>query len=249
MRTRILLVLTLLAASALFVVWRGSGGPGPAPVPAVPVSARGDLGDERAVTTFDGAMVRKRAAIAIHPAPGADRARITREMRSIARTAKLGPLEPATFAVFDEELLGYLVPAMTFVAPEGVPVTAAEAAMRDHQPADVAFYLVRQVVVHDVTFALVSRSAAKVAAAADQEGILTDVLGRYRAGVQRSGLTVRYFGAVLSDESIAAVRDALGRAAGLPADRVQVSANLPGPGVDLSNGVRLDDDVKSHGHG
>ncbi|MEV6596132.1 hypothetical protein AB0M36_04610 [Actinoplanes sp. NPDC051346] len=199
-----------------------------------------DAGDELATTSYDGPMVRKRAAIAIHPAKGADRARIARELRASAKTAGVGPLEDATFAVFSAQLLEYLVPELTFVLPEGTLAADAEAFMRDHQPRTVAFYLVEPVVVHDLTFGVVPAagvSPADVLARVDREGILADSLNHYEPTVQRSGLTVRYFGAILSDGRILAVREALGRAAGVPAERVAVSANLPGPGVDLSQGL------------
>ncbi|MFG1606600.1 hypothetical protein [Actinoplanes sp. NPDC049265] len=249
MRARICLVLIVLVAGTL-LVGRAAGwfaSPVAATTPVAKVFSD-DTGDSQAVTTFDKAMVRKRAAIGIHPGPGADRARIAREMRRIARADKLGTLEPATFAVFSQSMLEFLVPEMTFVAPEGVSVERTEAMMRDHQPADVAFYLVQPVYVHDITFGLVTAGETpdRVRAAEDAEGIITDVLGRYDTKVQSTGLTIRYFGAVLGDSSIASVRAAMGRAAGVPPDRVQVSANLPGPGVDLSNGAYLIDDEAAH---
>jgi hypothetical protein len=123
--------------------------------------------------------------------------------------------------------------------------------MRDHQPSDIAFYLVQPVLVHDVTFAVIPAPGITPAAAAateDREGILTDVLGRYRTTVQRSGVTVRYFGAILSDVSVSSVRSAMGRAAGVPADQVQISANDPLAGVELDGGVDLTDDEVSHHH-
>jgi len=221
-------------------------------VPAAAV-ASDDAGDGTATTSYDGPMVRRRAAIAIHPARGADRAHITAELQAAARTAGVGALEPATFAVFSEDLLEYLVPEMTFVAGEDVPVASTEAMMRDHQPADVAFYLVQPVLVHDLTFAVIPGDGftpAQVRTREDREGILTDSLGRYATTVQPAGLTVRYFGALLSDGRIAAVRDAMGRAAAVPADRVQVAPNLPGPGVDLSGGrpSLIDDETTQHHH-
>jgi hypothetical protein len=124
--------------------------------------------------------------------------------------------------------------------------------MRDHQPADVAFYLGQPVLVQDLTFGVIPAagvSPARVRDRAGREGILSDSLGRYTAVVQRSGVTVRYFGAILSDAQVTAVRESIGRAAGVPGERVQVSANLPGPGVDLSGGVpRLTDDEAPHRH-
>ena len=236
MRTRWKIVAGTAAVLAVFGVARSPARPEPALVPVAVVSGD-DAGDAQATTTYDGAMVRKRAAVAIHPGPGADRAHIRAELASAARRTGLGPLTEATFAVFSQDMLEYLVPEMTFVLPEGVPVERAEAMMRDHQPADVAFYLVEPVLVHDLTFALVTSQPARVRAREDAEGILTDTLGQYRTTVQPAGVTVRYFGAILSDPAITTARDAMARAAGVPADRVQVSANEPGPGVDLSNGV------------
>jgi hypothetical protein len=224
----------------------------PAAEPPTPVAhvVTGDKGDGLASTSFDGPMVRRRAAIAIHPAPGADRAAIARELRELATEAKLGSLTDATFAVFSEGMLEYLVPEMTFVLDEGARVYDAEAFMRDHQPASVAFYLVQAVLVHDVTFCVVPAAGvapAQVSERLDAEGVLGDSLNRYVTDVQPDGVTIRYFGAVLGDAQIAAVRDAMGRAAGVPPDRVHVEANLPGPGVDLSHGVP-DLSDKPHGH-
>lgn len=248
---RVLLVAFILVGAA--VVLRQGGwfaGAAPAIKPAGVVTD--DAGDELATTTFDGAMVRERAAIAIHPAKGADRAQITRELRAAARDAGLGELADATFAVFSPQMLEYLVPEMTFVLPENTPVPDAEAFMRDHQPRSVAFYLVQPVLVHDLTFAVIpapGMSPAEVRDRADREGMLSDSLNHYVSTVQESGLTVRYFGAILSDGQVLAVREALGRAAGVAAERVSVSPNLPGPGVDLSQGApNLTESAGGHGH-
>jgi hypothetical protein len=244
-------VLMLICGGA--VARSGGWVAGPATTPVAPVAAD-DAGDRQATTTFDGAMVRRRAAIAIRPAPGADHDRITAELQAAARAAKVGELEPATFAVFSEEMLTYLVPEMTFVAPEDAAVSATEAMMRDRQPADVAFYLVQPVLVHDLTFAVIPAAGVTPKAVkdrADREGVLTDSLGRYSTLVQRAGITVRYFGAILSDGQIRTVREALGRAAGVPAARVHVSANEPGPGVELVDGAPphlVDDESTRHTH-
>jgi hypothetical protein len=125
------------------------------------------------------------------------------------------------------------------VLPESVTVSRTDAFMRDFQPADVAFYVVQPVLVHDITFAVIPEgvSPAAVRAREEREGIVTDELNHYVTTVQPAGLTIRYFGAVISDATITSVREALGRAAQVPADRVQVSANLPKPGVELDNGV------------
>ena len=206
----------------------------------VAVTVADDAGDDLATTSFDGPMVRRRVAIAIHPVDGADRTRIAAELRAAAAREKVGVLTDATFAVFSEEMLEYLVPELTLVLPEGVSERHGAAFMRDFRPASVGFYVVRTVLVHDLTFAVVPAdgvAAETVRDRVDAEGVLADSLNRYRSTVQPAGLTVRYFGAVLSDGQIAAVRASMGRAAGVPAERVQVEANQPGPGVDLSHGV------------
>ncbi|GIE93753.1 hypothetical protein [Paractinoplanes rishiriensis] len=240
MRARVKLAagLTAILAVAAGVDWSAVAG---VPEPVAEVTAiRGDSGDEQVVTSYDGPMVRKRAAIAIVPAKGADPANIRKELQAAAKRDDVGTLTEATFAVFSEHMLNYLVPEMTFVLPEGMSAHRAEAMMRDNQPADVAFYLVEPVLVHDVTFAVIpsfGTEPGQVKARMDAEGIVTDALTGYRAEVQKAGVTVRYFGGVLSDATVEAVREAMGEAAQVPADRVQVSANLPGPGVDLSNGL------------
>ncbi|GAA2611989.1 hypothetical protein [Paractinoplanes durhamensis] len=250
MRRHHLLAAAAVAVLILIGVWSAPTRPS-ASSPSISAIGGDDAGDARATTTYDGAMVRKRAAIAVHPVAGADRAKIRSELAAAAKKADVGALTEATFAVFSEEMLNYLVPEMTFVLPEGVPVTRGEAFMRDHQPADVAFYLVEPVLLHDLTFAVVPAAGVTPTAvrdAEDSEGILADTLNHYETAVQSAGVTVRYFGAILSDPAIAAVRDAMARAAQVPADRVQVTANEPGPGIDLSNGGPLLDDESPHHH-
>jgi hypothetical protein len=230
-----LALLSLLAAS--FAVSRTDRQPDVRPVAAI---VSDDAGDGRATTSFDGAMVRRRAAIAIRPVAGADRRTIAQQVRAAARAENVGPLADATFAVFSEEMLQYLVPEMTLVLPEGKSVQDAERVMRDYVFPGVAFHLVQPVLVHDLTFAVLPArgvSPAQVRAAQDAEGILADSLNHYVTDVQPTGVTVRYFGAILSDGQILAVREAMGRAAHVPADRVAVAATSQGGGVDLSHGV------------
>ncbi|AEV88255.1 hypothetical protein ACWT_7245 [Actinoplanes sp. SE50] len=246
--------LSLLLVLAAFTVAAWSGGwfaTRPPGSPAAAAVISDDAGDEIATTTFDGPMVRKRAALAVHPAKGADRAHIAAELRTAATAAGIGELTDATFAVFSADLLRYLVPEVTLVLPEGITVQRAEAFMRDHQPDDVAFYVAQTVLVHDVTFAVVTGGVAPAEAQRreDAEGILSDSLNHYVTTVQPAGLTVRYFGALLSDGQIGAVRTAMARAAGTTADRVSVAASEPGAGVDLSGGLPdLDAQAEHHGH-
>jgi hypothetical protein len=214
--------------------------PGGTPEPAAAVVAdHGDSGDTQALTSFDGAMVRKRAAIGLLPQKGADLAHIRAEMQARAKRSKIGPFAEATFAVFTPEVLKLVVPEITFVLPENVPLSRADAFMRDHQPADVAFFVVQPVLVHDITFAVIPAFGVTPTTVRDRmeyDGIVTDQLNHFETTRQPAGLTVRYFGAVLSDTTIKSVRAALGGAAQVPGDRVQVSANLPGPGIELDYG-------------
>lgn len=222
----------------------------PAPVAAVDAGDKGDSGDKQVITTYDGPMVRKRAAIGILPQKNADLDHIRRELTAAAKKAKVGTLTESTFAVFTEDMLDYVVPQLTYVVPEGMTLSRAEAFMRDNQPADVAFYLTQSVLVHDLTFAVIPAPGTPPAAVGkeiDEEGILTDSLGRYDTKVQQAGLTIHYFGAVVSDSTIDVVRTEMGRAANVPAERILVEGTLPGPGVELSNGVP-DLGARSGGH-
>ncbi|HEX8347154.1 MAG TPA: hypothetical protein VF657_20810 [Actinoplanes sp.] len=246
------LIGTLILLSVLAAALALGRTDGPPEVRPVAVVVGDDAGDGRATTTFDGPMVRQRAAIAIRPVDGADRRQIARQVRAAARAEKVGPLADATFAVFSEEMLTYLVPEMTFVLPEGKSVQDGERVMRDHRFPGVAFHLVQPVLVHDLTFAVIPAagvSPGAVRAAQDREGILADSLNRYVTEVQPAGVTVRYFGALLSDAQILAVREAMGRAAQVPADRVAVAATTSGGGVDLSHGSPDLTGGRGSGHG
>ena len=246
------LSLALVLVAVAVAAWSGGWfGTPPAGTAAAAATISDDAGDDWATTTFDGPMVRKRAAIAVHPRRDADRENVRSELRAAAEAERLGELTDATFAVFSEEMLTYLVPEVTLVLPEGVTVQQAEALMRDHQPDDVAFYVTQTVLVHDLTFAVVTNGVtpAQAKEREDAEGILADSLNHYVTTVQPAGLTVRYFGALLSDGQIGAVREAMARAAGTTADRVTVSATSPGDGVDLSAGVpELNSTGEHHGH-
>jgi hypothetical protein len=248
MRTPIKIAAGIAAALVLTAGALEMTGGTPEPAAAV-VADHGDAGDKQVLTTFDGAMVRTRAAIGLVPRKGANQAHIKAEMQALAKREKIGTLTEASFAVFKPELLELMVPEITFVLPEKYPLTRTDAFMRDFQPDDVAFFVVQPVLVHDITFAVVPAfgvSPAAVRDRVDYDGILYDELNHYVATVQPAGLTVRYFGAVLSDKTIASVRQAMGSAAQVPADRVQVAPNLPGPGVELDYGVP---NLLSHGAG
>ncbi|BCJ42555.1 hypothetical protein GCM10010168_07030 [Actinoplanes ianthinogenes] len=236
----IALTLAMVLVAVGVAAWSGGWfATPPAGTPAQAATISDDAGDDWATTTFDGPMVRKRAAIAVHPARDADREHVRAELRAAAKADGIGELTDVSFAVFSKEMLTYLVPEVAVVLPEGVPVQRAEAFMRDRQPGDVAFYITQNVLVHDVTFAVMTTGVTPEQAKQreDAEGILSDSLNHYVTTVQPAGLTVGYFGPLLSDGEIGKVREAMARAAGTSADRVTVSATSPGEGVDLSNGV------------
>ncbi|HEY7273054.1 MAG TPA: hypothetical protein VH502_09995 [Actinoplanes sp.] len=253
-RTNLRLGLVVLLALLCGWAVARAGAAGTSASPAVkPVAAvNDDAGDEQATTTYDGPMVRKRVAIALHVADGADRKLIGRQLQTAAEVEKVGPLSDATFAVFSATMLNYLVPEMTVVLPEGGTAEDAEVLMRDHEFNGVNFYLIENVLVHDLTFAVIPSGVTPEAASAQQdaEGVLSDSLNHYATTVQRSGLTVRYFGAIISDGQVRAVREAMARAAHVTPDRVAVEPSSPGPGVDLSNGAPdLSDDMAGMHHG
>jgi hypothetical protein len=213
--------------------------PAPEPTAIVRAAVVDDAGDGLATTTFDGPMVRKRVAVALHVVDGADRKLVGRQLREAAKAERIGDLSDATFAVFSEQLLTYLVPEMAVVLPEGATTADAEALMRDHTYTGVSFHLIENVLVHHLTFAVVPSGVTpdEVRAREDTEGILSDSLNHYQTEVQRAGVTVRYFGPIISDGQIAAVRESMARAANVTPDRVAVTASEAGDGVDLSNGA------------
>jgi hypothetical protein len=233
----------VLAGSERFAAGESQG-------PAAPVGGpvNDDAGDDRATTTYDGPMVRRRVAIAVHPVEGADRDLIRTQLRAAADREKSAPLTDATFAVFSAELLRYLVPEIVVVLPEGATLEDAEVLIKDYRYPTIAFHLVESVLVHDLTFAVVPSAvrAAEVSERVDREGILSDSLGHYATEVQRAGLVVRYFGALLSDGQVLAVRESLARAAQVAADRVLVEPSSGGAGVDMSR--EPDQTERTHRH-
>jgi hypothetical protein len=246
----------LLALLGALCMWAApSLAPGAAPQPDVqPVAEVIDesAGDGRPATSYDGPLLRRRPAIAVHTVDGADRDLIRRELRAAAKAERFGPLADATFAVFSERLLDYLVPEVTMVLPETATVRDAEILMRDHRFTGVSYYLTESVLVHDLTFAVFPAGVppATVKARADAEGILSDSLGDYVTDVQPAGLTVRYFGAVLGDDQTTAVRAALARLAHVRTDQVLVEPSSPGSGVRLVNGLDVEGlaEEAAHGH-
>jgi hypothetical protein len=194
------------------------------------------VGDGRATTTHDGPMVRRRAAIAVHPLAGADRGLLRRQLEDAATVEHLSPLTDATFAVFSPDLLHYLVPEMTLVLPEGATAADAEYIMNDHTFTGLAFYVAEPVLVHDVAFTVVPVGVAPAAVSArvDRDGVLTDSLGRYATDVSPAGVVFTYFGAILGDGEVLSVRQAIARSAEVPLSGVTVGPVLGGAGVRVA---------------
>lgn len=220
----------------------------PTPATTAVSHVAGDTGDGRPGTTFDGPLVRRRAAIAIRPAPGADHQLIGRQLREAARREQVGPLTEATHSVFSAQLLTYLVPDIVVVLPEKASLKDAEVMMKDHPHPGVAFHLEESVLVHDLTFATVpSGDVADAMRAIEREGVLSDSLGRHSVERQGAWLVVKYFGALLSDGRVQAVRDSIARGARAAPERVFIEPASAGAGVDLSTEPLTPQ--RGHGHG
>ena len=103
-------------------------------------------------------MVRKRAAIG-DPSrrKGADRgARSGRELQALAKADEARHADRGHVRGVQRGDAEYSGAGDDLRAAGGRPLDPdAEAFMRDHQPTDVAFYLVEPVLVHDITFAVV----------------------------------------------------------------------------------------------
>jgi hypothetical protein len=181
-------------------------------------------------------MVRRRAAIAVHPLAGADVGLLRRQLEDAATVEHLAPLTDATFAVFGPDLLRYLVPEMTLVLPEEATAADAEYIMNDHTFTGLAFYVAEPVLVHDLAFTVVpvGVTPAEVSARVDREGVLTDALGRYTTRVQPAGVVFTYFGAILGDGEVLSVQQAIARSAGVGVTAVTVAPVLGGAGVTVA---------------
>jgi hypothetical protein len=205
-----------------------------APVAATPIS-NNDAGDELAVTTYNGPMVRYRVAVAVHLLAGTDVGRVKRQMSAAAPAERIGTLTESTFAVFSPELLNYLVPELTIVLPENSTLADGERLMRNHSYPGVGYYLVDSVQVHNITFTVFSSTPHVVHAQVDKEGVLTDSLGKYATTETASSVSFRYFGAVLSDSQVLSDRESIARAAGVDVSKVMISPVISTPSVPLKS--------------
>lgn len=249
-----------LGAAALLVLTLGGctgAPPGPAqpsvPPPATatataaPVSFETgtDVGNGRPAVSHDGLMVRRRAVIAVHPAPGADsgatRARL--EQAAAAGGVVLSDIVPA---VLDPAILEHISPELILALPPGSTGGDAEklagaAFGPEGSYPGVEHVHVASVLVHDLRFTVAAADPAAVAKAVAEEGILSDALGNYATALDGGALTVSYTGPLLSDALVEAVRNGMARAAGKELSDVELAPrSATGEGVDLSREPELE---------
>ncbi|AXJ11022.1 hypothetical protein [Arthrobacter sp. PM3] len=245
-------------AAALLVLALGgcTGAPPSPPQPSVPPPPTAsaapvsfetgtDVGNGRPDVSHDGLMVRRRAVIAVHPAPGADsgatRARL--EQAGAAAGVVLSDIVPA---VLDPAILEHISPELILALPPGSTDGDAEKlAGAAFGPAGsypgVEHVHVDTVLVHDLRFTVAAADPAAVATAVAEEGILSDALGNYATALDGGALTVNYTGPLLSDALVEAVRNGMARAAGKElSDVVLAPRSTTGEGVDLSQEPELE---------
>ena len=237
-----------VAALLVLALSACTGGP-PAPAQPSPTAAPSaapvsletgtDVGNGRPAVSHDGLMVRRRAVIAVHPAPDADlgalRARL--EQAATGGGIVLSGISPD---VLEPGILEHLSPDLILALPPGSTSDDAQ------KLADLAFgpegsspgvehVHVASVLVHDLRFSVAAADPAALARAVAEEGILSDALGNYGTSVDGGALTVTYTGPLLSDSLVESVRNGIARGAGVEPAAVALAArSATGEGVDMS---------------
>lgn len=242
MRAAAVVVSAVLASSLVAGCTAGTPpGSGPSGQPAVVLSsgAGSDRGNSRPPVSYDGLMVRRRTAVAIHPAPDANLDRLSAALSSTADSLGLA------VSKISPDVLGASV--LQHTVPELVVALPGDATIADGgELVDVAFghkqafpgldhVHVTQVLVHDLRFTVSSTSPGAVADAIALEGILTDALGNYETRIGDGELELGYTGPLLSDKTVEAVRRGIARAAAISTDDVKVAPRSEsGTGVDMA---------------
>ncbi|WP_018773030.1 hypothetical protein [Arthrobacter sp. 131MFCol6.1] len=240
---------TVGVAALLVLALSGCTGGPPAPAQPSPTAAPSaapvsletgtDVGNGRPAVSHDGLMVRRRAVIAVHPAPDADlgalRARL--ERAAAAGGTVLSGISPD---VLDPGVLEHLSPDLILALPPGsTSDDAQKLAERAFGPEGsnpgVEHIHAASVLVHDLQFTVQAADPAASAHAIAEEGILSDALGNYATSQKGRTLTVSYTGPLLSDALVESVRNGIARGAGVePATVALVPRSTTGEGVDLS---------------
>ena len=240
---------TLGAAALLVLALSACTGGTPAPAPPAPSAAASaapvsletgtDVGNGRPAVSHDGLMVRRRAVIAVHPAPGADlgatRARL--EQAATAGGVVLSDIPPD---VLEPAILEHISPELILALPAGSTSDDAEKLAElafgpEGSYAGVEHVHVSSVLVHDLRFTVAAADPAALATSIAEEGILSDALGNYATSLGSGALTVSYTGPLLSDALVESVRNGMARGAGVePADVALAPRSTTGEGVDMS---------------
>lgn len=205
---------------------------------AVGAEPGSDVGNGRPQVSYDGLMVRRRVALALHAGSDEELAELRGGLDEAAKRLHTR-LSEMSSSVLDPALLEQRSPDLTLLLPAGasladarilVRLAASTANIRDPRWCDVT-----AVLVHDLRFSVHSKTPAAVAAAIAREGILSDALGNYLVTFGSAELDVSYTGPLLSDRLVYAVRDGMARSAGVQPAAVSVSPrSTAGVGVDLA---------------
>lgn len=238
----------------------GAGRDGAA-TPAAGVLAAGsgtDLGNGRPAATYDGLMVRRRVAIAVEPAPGADVVVLRQEL-GLAATGRHTTLSDVSASVLEAADREKLEPDVTVLLPVGATLADAQELIDPSRSAHAVFpgvraYAVTSVLVHDLRFSIPAKDPAASARAIAHEGILSDALGSYATSAAAGRLDVTYTGPLLSDDLVEQVRRGIARGAGGQLSAVTVSPrSTAGVGVDLATepppAAVVEPAPSRHGHG
>lgn len=220
-----------------------AGAPSGSPVPAltgVVLAAEpgSELGNARPTVSYDGLMVRRRIAVAVHPAPDADVVKLRAALLTAADGADL-VVSDISPDVLDAETLDHIVPELIVALPAGATVDdggrLVDLAFGHEQAFPGLDHVhIASVLVHDLRFTVASADPDAVAGAIDVEGILSDALGNYQTHAGDGELELSYTGPLLSDLTIQAVREGIARGAGILAGDVKVSPrSSTGTGVDM----------------
>ena len=189
--------------------------------------------------SHDGLMVRRRAVIAVHPAPdaGTGKPRARLEQTAAAGGLVLSDIPPD---VLEPAILEHLSPELILALPAGsnredAEKLAEKAFGPEGSYPGVEHVHVTSVLVHDLQFSVAAADPAALADSIAEEGILSDALGNYGTSLDAGAVTVSYTGPLLSDVLVESVRNGMARGAGVDAATVTLAPrSATGEGVEMS---------------
>lgn len=241
MKAAAVAVSVVLASTLVAGCTAGAPGPRPSgPSGAALTSGEGSgLGNARPHVSYDGLMVRRRIAVAIHPAADADLDKLRTALFSAAGSLGLA-VSPISPDVLGARMLQHTVPEVIVALPGGATTADGGALVdlafgQDQVFQGLDHVHVAKVLVHDLRFTVSTATPEALAEAIALEGILADALGNYDTRISDGELELGYTGPLLSDKTIDAVRRGISGAAGNSADDVQVAPRSEtGTGVDMA---------------